>query len=635
MEPQIFKLSLKPDDHPPRVPVVYANQYDVGRPFAAEIYDVDGSAYTFTDETVTVCGTKPSGTGFSYDATCSGNTVSFSTTGQMTVVHGFVRCGIIITKGDVVVGSLAFLLYVQQAPLTAETIVDSDDFGDLISAAVIDTMFPDLSAVATQAPDSSGDLSLLLRPIYSSGYLLEDGTIHTGQTYITTNLIEIPAGYQLRFTAYMASGGFYWCEYDEDGKYLATGRKGLGAARSGIKIDAIEPRWVRLSTRITDVPADAMDIRLIPLGAEPITIDETSNIYHYSQDDTSHAVVAFSNQYVNTSGAVTSLTGYRLSGIIYLQKGQTISFKAAGSSSVYILSEWTFNTSFIQGLIPGDLKYHRITYTADHDMWVRVCSRVQPTIGTSTGAPYVPSAEFEASIRLFYSALRYAKSKLRGKTVLVIGDSLVYGYTLGPGASWCRVLELATGATVLNYGINGNAISSISGASGTPMSQRINTTDIPEIATADIVILEGGANDKNRNCPLGTISDLDTSSTTSATTTFYGAVNKTIDDIRALNPKAVILYMTTYHRADNVNSLGLSYQDYADAMLAACRARAVPCIDNYGESGILFTNGNLAAWCDEGLYLGIAQNNHFSPAAFEYLTPLYRCEIEKRAEATA
>ena len=111
MEPQIFKLSLKPDDHPPRVPVVYANQYDVGRPFIAEIYDVDGSPYTFTNDTVTLQGTKPSGTGFSYTVTPNGSTVPFDATGQMTVVHGFVRCGLIITKGDVVVGTLVFLLY--------------------------------------------------------------------------------------------------------------------------------------------------------------------------------------------------------------------------------------------------------------------------------------------------------------------------------------------------------------------------------------------------------------------------------------------------------------------------------------------------------------------------------------------
>ena len=137
---QTFKLSLKPDDYPPRVPVVYANQYDVGRPFQATILDVDDSEYTFTNETVAICGTKPDGTGFSYDVTASGHVVTFTTTGQMTVVHGFVRCGIIITQGSTVIGTLAFLMYVQPAALQTGTIISSDDFGSIITDAVADWM---------------------------------------------------------------------------------------------------------------------------------------------------------------------------------------------------------------------------------------------------------------------------------------------------------------------------------------------------------------------------------------------------------------------------------------------------------------------------------------------------------------
>lgn len=137
MEIQKFRLHLTPDRRPP---VVYANQYDVGRVFQATILDVDGSAYTFTNETVVICGTKPDGTGFSYDATASGHAVTFSTTGQMTVVHGYVRCGIIITQGSTVIGTLAFLLYVQPAALQTGTIISSDDFGSIITEAVADWM---------------------------------------------------------------------------------------------------------------------------------------------------------------------------------------------------------------------------------------------------------------------------------------------------------------------------------------------------------------------------------------------------------------------------------------------------------------------------------------------------------------
>lgn len=174
MENQTITLSLKPNDYPPRVPVVYANQYDVGRPFAAEIYDVDGSAYNFTDETVTVCGTKPSGTGFSYAATASGNTVSFTTTGQMTVVHGMVRCGLIITKGDIVVGTLAFMLYVQQAPLTAETIVDSDSFDSIIEDAIENAL---ADAVNKTLPIDTASGSIASFADGANNALVEDLTV--------------------------------------------------------------------------------------------------------------------------------------------------------------------------------------------------------------------------------------------------------------------------------------------------------------------------------------------------------------------------------------------------------------------------------------------------------------------------
>lgn len=140
MQNQTFKLSLKPNDYPPNVPFVYADQYDVGRVFAATVYDADGSLYNFNGETVTVVGTKPSGTGFSYPATASGNTVTFETTGQMTVVAGNVTCGIIIEQDGDRIGTLHFVLHVQPAALSADTIIDSDDFGSIISDAVAEYM---------------------------------------------------------------------------------------------------------------------------------------------------------------------------------------------------------------------------------------------------------------------------------------------------------------------------------------------------------------------------------------------------------------------------------------------------------------------------------------------------------------
>ena len=177
---QTFKLSLKPNDYPPEVPVVYANQYDVGRGFSATILDVDGSEYTFSSETVVICGTKPDGTGFSYDATASGHAVTFATTGQMTVVHGFVRCGIIITLGSTVIGTLAFLMYVQPAALQTDTIISSDDFGSIITDAVVEWMddhgvvIDDTLTVSGADAKKTGDESADLKSQFDLGCITAD-----------------------------------------------------------------------------------------------------------------------------------------------------------------------------------------------------------------------------------------------------------------------------------------------------------------------------------------------------------------------------------------------------------------------------------------------------------------------------
>lgn len=124
-------------------PVVHINQYDSGaRIIKATIYSGGIPADLSGVTGVTVCGTKPSGTGFSYDNICtidtSAGTISFDVTEQMTVVAGPVRCGLILTTADGQAGTLVFILDVQKAALTTETVVDSNDFNSLIPAVEIE-----------------------------------------------------------------------------------------------------------------------------------------------------------------------------------------------------------------------------------------------------------------------------------------------------------------------------------------------------------------------------------------------------------------------------------------------------------------------------------------------------------------
>lgn len=136
------------------------------------------------------------------------------------------------------------------------------------------------------------------------------------------------------------------------------------------------------------------------------------------------------------------------------------------------------------------------------------------------------------------------------------------------------------------------------------------------VPSADIVLIEGGMNDRNYNIPIGEQTD-------QGDETFLGALNSLIDRYQAAYPEAKILCMTPYHRNDVVNDLGLSDMDYAAAMLSLCESRGISCYNNYALSGVDFTNSDYASYADEGLYLGREANQHFSPAAYANIESLY------------
>ncbi|MDY3058336.1 MAG: GDSL-type esterase/lipase family protein [Mediterraneibacter faecis] len=440
---------------------------------------------------------------------------------------------------------------------------------------------------------------------WTDGYLKSDGTIQNGSNYKVSNLIHIPSGFRLVFDSYASTSTYHFCNYLPDGTFESVGLGHAGlTGRHGIKIDAIEDRYVKICNNFVEIQ-DAK-LHFEKLEIQPTKIADISNVLPLSG-------VTFVKGYLSSSTHNrTDSEVYYCSSLLFIQKGQTIEYKCSGSSGALMLMEVTRDSDYIASLFVGDGKYHRLAYTADHDMWVRICSR------TEKGGNYVPLDEFKNSVKFYYKPLYQADEKLNGKIIVVIGDSLIHGNDLGNDVAWCKILENKSGASVYNYGINGNAISSVRGAIGSPMSVRYS--DIEELPTADIIIVEGGANDKNNSCPIGALSDANNN-------TFIGACNVLIDGIRALNPTARLLFMTTYPRYSNADNNGKKEQDFADAMINACRNKSVPCFDNL-EIGIDFTNANLKTWCDEGIYLGNTSNQHFSPKGYEFIYPKYKHWIE-------
>ena len=203
---------------------------------------------------------------------------------------------------------------------------------------------------------------------------------------------------------------------------------------------------------------------------------------------------------------------------------------------------------------------------------------------------------------------------LQGKTLVALGDSLIYGNKLGNDFTWPNLLGKKCGMTVHNFGKNGNPVAKQE-REPQQIPMCIRYADMPD--GADYVVVLGGANDRRLRVPIGG-NDSDNIAT------FKGALNVLIAGLTKKYPKAKILFMTNYNRYPEINELGLSDIDYVVAMQEICAKWSLPCFDNYHGCGISFQNPAHLAWMDEGLSLGLEQpNRHFSKEAYEWLLPKY------------
>ena len=129
------RLDLTPGAIPPRVKV---SQYD---DLSREIVFTLDSAGSVSDvQHAYVCGTKPDGHGFQYDATINQNgTITVVVVLQMTACSGEVPCELKLTKTEsnkeIVLNSANFILDVEKAALGEDTIISDTEIPAIIDAA--------------------------------------------------------------------------------------------------------------------------------------------------------------------------------------------------------------------------------------------------------------------------------------------------------------------------------------------------------------------------------------------------------------------------------------------------------------------------------------------------------------------
>lgn len=321
-------------------------------------------------------------------------------------------------------------------------------------------------------------------------------------------------------------------------------------------------------------------------------------------------------------GTLTADSNYRYSSLFTIRKGQRLTWSSTGPSSIAQLAKYV-NGQYIGNLVDVTENV-RLRYLIPHKFWVadqdcqlRICHRI-----TANGSSIIVQ-DTDVKPVIYNDEQFLSGSPLWGKKIVVLGDSLVHGSRLNEYPTWLTWLAAKYHMTAVNEGINGSTIAELpEGTDGDdthdPIVNRYQDV-LRAHPDADIVVYEGGANDRSQGVPIG-----NTTSTTK--TEFSGAINRIINGTRILCPKSKIFFISLPWRWTGPNqTTGLNEADYANAMKSVCDAKSIPSRHPCFEGDIDFRDSYVASWADEGLWPGVSDppeaNRHYSPEGYQYILP--------------
>lgn len=147
-------------------PVCHASQYDIGRTIRINLFE-GGTVYTLDGtEVISISVRKPDGNVVTESVTnTSDSYVEFITTEQMTACHGSNLCELKLEKGADVIGTMNFILEVEQDPLE----------GGVQSASEIDNLQTQIAGmVAAEVADQYDSANVIFDaspvPGHGNGY---------------------------------------------------------------------------------------------------------------------------------------------------------------------------------------------------------------------------------------------------------------------------------------------------------------------------------------------------------------------------------------------------------------------------------------------------------------------------------
>lgn len=107
--------------------IIHANQYDKGQTWIFNLRVNDQAFNVPSGASVTIQGTKADHTGFQYACSFSGSTATAIEQQQMTILSGDVPAEIVITKDNARIASANFIIRVEAAALTDDTVISETD----------------------------------------------------------------------------------------------------------------------------------------------------------------------------------------------------------------------------------------------------------------------------------------------------------------------------------------------------------------------------------------------------------------------------------------------------------------------------------------------------------------------------
>lgn len=267
------------------------------------------------------------------------------------------------------------------------------------------------------------------------------------------------------------------------------------------------------------------------------------------------------------------------------------------------------------------------------------------TMGTSPTTPYHLYQASDESLYAQHGSGKWAllalnntwNNRLYGKTLVIMGTSMVYGQGISSSKRWTTLLQDAYSMTVDNQAHSSQSIAYFEGEGETyPYSM---VTQLPDVLalheSVDYFILQGGANDYARGIPLGDVDSTDVS-------TFCGAINYIItqvlntwahlSDPTYTGPRTRVLLMTSYDR--KIRSRGdVNDETYVNAMIEVAKYRGIPYFDNYHELGQTIRDANNDVTTSpitygEHWFFPKTLGQHISEEGHAWVAPIYAKKLE-------